>query len=461
MPKFNFRVVDDLLFKRIHGLWNMLIGNQSDFSLECRIFHSISVCLIFLAAFYIPYNILAGLYVASLSCFILGAIFTHQFYYSRFRGKAHSNIIFGLTGIIIFSINYFSNAGINGSTDLIWPAYLLFVFAISPYRQHLMWLIIYLLSFVLLHVTEFYYPSLVRHPFNTGRGQFIDRITAFPIPVVAIYIIIKFIRRKYDKERNSVEEKAIAIALRNEQILLQKNQLEQSNAEKNKLMSIISHDLRAPLINIQNYLELLNQDEIDSLQRPELEKSLLTATGNTMDMLSNLLYWSKSQMEGPVIHLSEINLLDELQATFEMERILAATKNISVNWEIPLAITVIADADMLQLVLRNLINNAIKFTPQGGHIGIAAQLIGEECKITVSDSGTGIQPDAREKLFSLNSTPAFGTNNERGAGLGLMLCKEFTERQSGRIDFESTVGGGSSFFIYLPSGVAVLNLEGS
>ena len=201
-----------------------------------------------------PYNFFAGLYVGAISAFLISAFFAYQYYNSRYHGKAHSNTVFGLTGILIFSVNYFANSGINGSTDLIWPAYLLLVFAISPYRQHIVWLGIYIVTFLILHVVEYYYPMLVKHPFDLGKGEFIDRITAFPLPVITIYIIIKYIRKSYDKERIMVEEKAIAIAVRNKQILSQKNELEQSNAEKNKLMSIISHDMRAPLIDIQNLL---------------------------------------------------------------------------------------------------------------------------------------------------------------------------------------------------------------
>jgi two-component system sensor histidine kinase/response regulator len=453
MPKYKFTVNSNTILKKINDLWFKLIGSSPAFSLESRIFHSISIGLIILAAFYIPYNFFAGLYVASVSCVVISVFFFIQYYNSRFHGKEHSNTAFALTGIFIFSINYFSNSGINGSTDLIWPAYLLLLLAISPYRQHVMWVTVYLLSFLILHLIEYRYPFLVKYPFKAGRGQFIDRVTAFPIPVVGIYIIIKYIRKSYDKERITVEEKAATIEVRNEQILLQKDQLEQSNTEKNKLMSIISHDLRAPLINIQSYLEMLNENELDSLERPMLEKELLTATNHTMEMLSNLLYWSKSQMEGAIVNLVELNLLSVLKSTLEIEKLLAAKKGISLNYHIDHHIIVAADIDMLQLVVRNLINNAIKFTPQGGIINIDAQIVLNECKVSVNDNGKGIDPDKKEKIFSITSGSSFGTNNEKGVGLGLLLCKEFIERQGGRIGFESTFGQGSSFFIFIPLGL--------
>ncbi|MCX2450141.1 HAMP domain-containing sensor histidine kinase [Pedobacter sp. PLR] len=427
MPKSNFSILNDYFSKK-NAFWVKLIGSPSMFSLESRIFHSICIGLIALACLYVPYDIYANLYVAALSTFIIGLFFLHQYYYSRFHGKAHNSTLFGLIGVLILGINYFSNSGINGSTDLIWPAYLLLVFAISPYQQHIKWLIVYLSCFLVLHVLEYYYPFLVKYPFTAGRGQFIDRITAFPIPVITIYIVIKFMRRSYDKERKATEEKTIAVQT---------------------LMSIISHDMKTPLMNIQSYLELLNTSVVDPEDRLVLEKALLKSTNNTMEMLSNLLHWSKSQMEGPSVNLVVVNLMTTIQGTMEMESMHALKKDIYLSYHIPPTLEVIADVNMLQLVVRNLISNAVKFTSHGGQITMKAEVISNECKISVSDNGKGIPLDKQGNIFSIKSEPEFGTDNERGIGLGLVLCKEFIERQGGRIGFESNPGLGSHFFIFI------------
>lgn len=416
--------------------WLKLIGSPSIFSLESRIFHSISIGLIFLACIYVPYNFYAGLYIGSISGCVIALIFFYQYYYSRFHQKPYNSTVFALSGILIFGINYFANSGINGSTDLIWPAYLLLVLAISPYNQHLKWLILYVIFFFVLHLIEYVYPELIKHPFSAGYGQFIDRVTAFPMPAFGIYIIIRYLRKSYDIERSATEEKTIVV--------------EQSNMEKNKLMSILSHDLRTPLMNIKGYLEMLNDHEISGADRTTLERDLLNSTNSAMDMLSNLLHWSKSQMDGKYVQLKEMDLLSSLIPTLEMEKLHAAKKGISLNYQIPAQLRVRADIDMLQLVVRNLISNAIKFTPKDGQIQVHAQLLPGECKITVNDNGIGIPHDKQEQIFSIRSASALGTNNERGVGLGLFLCKEYIELQNGRIGFESSPGKGSSFFIFIP-----------
>ncbi|MEO5910753.1 MAG: HAMP domain-containing sensor histidine kinase [Pelobium sp.] len=451
MTKFKLNIAKDSFPKGISNFWHWLIGAPALFNLESRIFHSLSICLIVLSTFYAPYNFYAGLYVAAASAIFFAVFYFYQYYHSRFLGKKYSTIAFGLIGIVIFGSNYFFTSGIDGSTDLIWPVHLLIIFAISPYKQHLKWLALYLLFFIAIHWVEFQFPYLITHPFSAGKGQFIDRITAFPIPVMVIYFIITFIRQSYDREKKSTEEKTLAVAASNEHILLQKEQLEHSNIEKNKLMSIISHDLRTPLINIQNYLELLHEYDLESTERNRLEKALLSSTTHTLGMLSNLLSWSKSQMEGPNVQLAQVNLLQVLSATLEMEKLNASKKEITLNYQIPAALNVIADVDMLQLVVRNLISNAVKFTPKGGEIKVSALAVLENCKISIIDNGKGIPEDKKENIFSIKSDPEFGTNNERGVGLGLVLCKEFVERQGGSIGFKSKLGEGAEFFVFIPS----------
>ncbi|WP_231460269.1 sensor histidine kinase KdpD [Pedobacter sp. Leaf132] len=432
------------------NFWSALIGSPTKFSLESRVFHSVSLGLIAATLIYAPYNLFAGLYVGSISAMFFSLFFSYQYYYSRFRAKPHSSVLFGLMGLLIFGINYFAIAGIAGSTDIIWPAYLLVLLVISPYRHHLNWLVIYLTWFFVLHTLGYYYPEFIKYPFDTPKGQYLDRMTAFPLPVFVIYIVIRFIRRNYDTERTNALQKTIALESSNEQILKQKEELEQRSLEKDNLMSIISHDVRTPLINIQNYLVLLNKNKLRDEQRLLIEQSLETATSHTITMLSNLLNWSKSQMGGSFAQLEAINVLKVLESTIEMARVTALKKEITFENTIPSRLMILADKDMLQIVMRNLVNNAIKFTAIGGMIKINAEIINNECNITVMDNGIGMAASEQSAIFSIKAAPTYGTNNEKGVGLGLVLSKEYTERMGGKIGFESRLNEGSKFSISLP-----------
>jgi signal transduction histidine kinase len=217
-------------------------------------------------------------------------------------------------------------------------------------------------------------------------------------------------------------------------------------------MSIIAHDLRGPLSNIQNYLELVSEYGLDKEEREVVEGDLLKVTQSTLNMLSKLLIWSKSQMDGVTVKLSDLNLNDTLKNTLELERIMATKKNIDLTYAIDETISVVADSDMLQLVIRNLVSNAIKFTPPGGRIDVSTKKTNNECRISIADNGRGIPLEQQADIFSLKVRSTFGTSNEKGVGLGLILCKEFTDQQGGRIGFESTPGRGSTFFVFMPMG---------
>ncbi|MBS1527102.1 MAG: HAMP domain-containing histidine kinase, partial [Bacteroidetes bacterium] len=314
-----------------------------------------------------------------------------------------------------------------------------------PYKQHRIWLSVNIALLLILHTAEYYYPQLAPYSYHSRFDLFFDKTFTLIIAAMLIYYTIKYVRHNYDHEKQQAEEKAAAIKEQNEQ-------LEYLNAEKSKLMSIIAHDLRAPLSNIHNHLQLVTEFALDKHEREMVEADLLKATDNTLTMLSKLLQWSRAQMDGVTVKLSDVNLLDALRNTLEMEMMLAAKKDITLTYHIEPAITVIADTDMLQLVIRNITSNAIKFTQAGGRVQVNAKVEMNECRISIRDSGQGIPFEQQRDIFTLKARSTFGTNKEKGVGLGLVLCKEFVEQQGGRIDFESTPGKGSIFHVYMPIG---------
>jgi two-component system, sensor histidine kinase and response regulator len=411
--------------------WQVLTGSPSEFSLQARFFHSTSLCIILLATCYVPYDLFAGLFVAALSSFLMAVFFFYGFFRSRFHHRPHSNLLFGIVGLLVFSVNFFSNAGIEGSTDLIWPVYLLLLLTICPYRQYLAWIVVYLVVFAFIHLVAYLYPGLVSYPFRTGKNQLIDRITAFPIPVITISIIIGLFRKSYDREREAVRQRDV---------------------EKSRLLSILSHDLRAPFIQIQQYLEIIGDTELSATDRAAMEKILRRTNDQTLEMLTGLLYWSRSQLEGGAVHLAQLPLSETLANTMAIAESLTTQKSIVLESCIDPSIRVIGDADMLQLVVRNLLQNAVKFTAAGGSIRVEAAPDGRIVRLSVSDTGIGMSPEKLATLFSGNTAPSHGTAGEKGVGLGLLLCREFVALQNGQIIVKSEPGKGSKFTVELPLG---------
>ena len=191
-------------------------------------------------------------------------------------------------------------------------------------------------------------------------------------------------------------------------------------------------------------------EDIDAIQKQMVEAELLLLTKNTSDMLSNLLSWSKSQMDGVVVTFSIINISESLRNTLDVQKLIANKKGVNLEYEINEAVNITGDKDMLQLVVRNLVNNAVKFTPAGGYVKIQSNITGADCRLVIKDNGIGISAEQQKELFTLKSKPTYGTMNEKGVGLGLLLCKEFIELQNGRIWFISSPGLGTTFYISLP-----------
>ena len=231
--------------------------------------------------------------------------------------------------------------------------------------------------------------------------------------------------------------------------------LRELNFTKDKFFSIIAHDLKNPFNCIIGYSDLMveqiqekNYEEIDEYARI-IQKSSLQA----MDLLANLLEWSRLQTGKIKFNPESIEIAALINEVTELLIPSAQQKSISISKEVQQNISVIVDKYMISTILRNLISNAIKFTNPGGKIVISAEHKQNELMITVSDNGVGIPKDTLEKLFQLGeSNSTTGTQNEKGTGLGLLLCKDFVEKHEGKIWAESEHGKGSIFKFILPTG---------
>jgi len=236
--------------------------------------------------------------------------------------------------------------------------------------------------------------------------------------------------------------------------LIQLNhQLKEANTTKDKLFSIIAHDLKSPFNAILGFSELLSEN----IRQYEVEKSesyvehINSTTKHTLNLLENLLAWAKIQTGHIDFKPEKLRLEPIVQEIVVLLSSSAKIKNITLNYFQSENFLIIADENMLKTILRNLISNAIKFTNLGGNIDIYAVPDHNRIEITIADNGLGLDEKTRKKLFRLETSfTTNGTTNEKGSGLGLILCKEFVEKQGGEIWVESELGIGSEFKFTLP-----------
>lgn len=230
--------------------------------------------------------------------------------------------------------------------------------------------------------------------------------------------------------------------------------LREANAAKDKLFALIAHDLRGPTGNLKVFLEYLN-DSFDEFSQAEL-KSLLNTLTKSADsvsvLLDNLLFWAKSQLNKIEYQPVEINLSDIIYLSIKGHRQIAADKKIKVEFLMDDQILIYADSNMVQTIIRNIFNNAIKFTPRGGNILIKTSYYNSsQACVTITDNGIGIEKSYIDGLFEINNTyRKAGTENEKSTGLGLFLVKDFVEKNKGAISIDSDAGVGTSVSFTLP-----------
>ena len=223
---------------------------------------------------------------------------------------------------------------------------------------------------------------------------------------------------------------------------------------KNKFFSIVAHDMKNPFVSLLGLSNIILQDSADLSKEKivDLVKEMYSASDKTYKLLENLLQWSRSQIGSLQVSPENFVLSDLVIQIIDLLKANAGLKNIDLQSAVSTSINVFADKDMIEIVIRNLLANAIKFTPNDGTIKISAVRQDEKIDISVEDSGVGIEPEVINKLFNITENVSTeGTGGETGTGLGLILCNEFITKNGGEIRVESEVGKGSKFSFILPA----------
>lgn len=266
-----------------------------------------------------------------------------------------------------------------------------------------------------------------------------------------VLLRISFIKRQKRKLTKLVALQTTELLQQKNEIEDQAEQLKQLNNQKNKIFSIISHDLRSPISTLQGITNMLDPEILAARDLNLIREKISRKIENIGNAMVNLLDWSKSQMEGEVSQKEEFSIASLADVICNMYQMTASQKEILLTNDISEPFKVFADPNQIRIVFRNLIGNALKFTQSGDQVRLSSELLSEgEILIKVSDTGIGMDETQLEKLFQLESNKSTtGTAGEKGVGLGLLLVKEYIEKNGGRIFVESEKGVGTSFYFSL------------
>lgn len=269
---------------------------------------------------------------------------------------------------------------------------------------------------------------------------------------------LRLIEEKNTELEEKVKERTIDVERQKAELVQKAKLLEVGNLElqqvnqfKDRLFSIIGHDLRNPLGALRGILELQKSGALTREEMIEISKELDISLHGVMSTLDNLLIWALQQMDKIAHNPTKCNVQQLVYENINLMAAKSAEKQIQVVNEIRPETTVIADVEMLRLVIRNLLSNALKFTQKGGQIIFYSEQSSGHQKIHVKDTGAGIDHTDMNKLFGNELFSTRGTENERGTGLGLKLCHDFIEKNNGMLSVTSKPGEGSVFTITLPT----------
>ena len=254
--------------------------------------------------------------------------------------------------------------------------------------------------------------------------------------ILATNKALQEINEKIEKQKAEIEQKAL--------------ELDELNSLKNKLFSVISHDMKTPMYALRNLFQSMQQLNMSGNEIKEIIPDVVTDLNYTTGLMENLLHWVKSQMNSAHISPVELNMDDITDDAIHVHHLQASAKKIQIKKEMDATCKVYADRDMVKLVLRNLLSNAIKFTPEKGKIFIRLKPEKTHCLICVADTGIGMDADALARVQENNYYSTSGTAKETGTGLGLMLSRDFLNRNGGTLWIESEKGKGSTFSFTLP-----------
>lgn len=283
-----------------------------------------------------------------------------------------------------------------------------------------------------------------------NKLKIISYILVGAFALASTFLLLIYLKRKSRiKYTRELEEKNKQIQEKNEAILSQSKNLEEINVVKDKLFSIVSHDLKDSVTSIKGFIDLLKDGSLSNEEFNELVPELSENADNASLLLFNLLNWSKSQMESLEPKPEYFNIKEVFKDKIKLVEQKIEKKKIILVDETAND-TIYADRSMVEIIIQNLLTNAVKFCHEGDVISISNSIENGKSLFYIKDTGVGISEENLDKLFKSNSFTTIGTTNEKGTGLGLTICKELVELNHGKIWVESSVNIGSKFYVELP-----------
>jgi len=430
--------------------WKSIFFWEKSPMMEKQIFNAtIIIVSLYVLAFSI-FNFLINQYL--LASILIGCIPVLVYLYYLLRHKNKFNltlVIFGSFVYPLLSVNFYLNDGIYGPSAYIFILMNLVMAGISPLKWVYGWTTLNAICFLSLFYVGNFYPEIIPTQYPDTAAVFLDHSITYIGSLLGITFLLLTVKNFYHKQKGKTE-------INKNELMLLNRDLSKTNYQKDKIIAILTHDLKNPLQSIVQTLELIN--EADSLSPEEMDfihSELLKNTKRTYAMMENILEWSSFEIKGQNSQIKEIDLKSLFADTIEIMKTIAKQKGVNLTINYLSNPKLRLESDRLLLILRNLVQNAIKFTQVDGEIMLEIGQDENETFISVEDTGIGMSEKQLATVFQLEVKPTYGTAQEKGTGMGLHLCYQNAQKIGAEINVQSTLGMGSSFMLRIPNGVEI------
>jgi signal transduction histidine kinase len=425
--------------------------------MEFLIYLGIPVSLVHLAIFYfspegetlLEENWRLGIIYAHLSLTILFLFFGVSAIIINAK-KQHSSMAGRLVPHFVFLTIITAGAVIAGIDQLVTPAINPFVVAsilvaLFIYMHPLLSVVYYLIGYLVF--------NLIQQQFQTNQDILLSNlVNGFTIISIGWFLSITFWRNSIFRFRKEkiIETQKNELSHHNEILTARATELNVANRTKDKLFSIVSHDLRGPLANLSSMIHLIKDEDISKEEFTSLLPELYRQTLLSNELLENLLSWSKNNIKNSVANPEEVDLREITEEIIQLYKTQIEAKKLIVENKVIDTHIAYADKGMIPIVLRNLTSNAIKFSNSGGSILMETIMANEFIEFSITDTGKGISDEQIKMVLSNEYYSTPGTAGEKGNGLGLLLCREFVEKNGGKLSISGSLGKGSRFSFTIP-----------
>jgi len=439
----------------IKHIANKLIGDEQRFSLSHRILNTTAVLGIILTLITSISNYIlclpqAAIIFSSISLFYFLGIYINSIKYIRYR------LTYNLTSLylVFFFIPAFwmLNSGSLGGFHYFIFFFLIVIITTTHNKEKWVYLISLVLITIFLIKIEYTYPEYVIQ-YSSKEDRQIDIIISIVIAMISTSLAVGIFMEAYQTANKNLTHQKKEIETQTEKLELVNEKLNELNKSKDTILSTISHDVRGPIGNMKSFIDLIidNKSDYNHAEIMNFISTLGKQSTSVYYTLNNLMLWANNQHNNITFNPKYQSIEPAVKSNIDLLESTANNKNITIRNKIDANISVFFDLILISTVIRNLISNAIKFTPKNGEITIDIEETETNMIISVKDTGIGIPLERIDRIFNESCyETTFGTNAEKGSGLGLKICLEFVKKHKGEIWVKSEVNQGSIFRFSLP-----------